>query len=158
MNNPVITVSHSDAAPLLEALGIVCPTGGSIEVNRSVTLRGVISKGEDTEANATCKALSLALVACLVRHLGAVREIAIDAALKAIIDGEKGITPADTIWAEALKGRIATALPKTPVSGRRTGKLIVERAPVSEAPSIELGTPEQLAVLQYVRSNPGARV
>ncbi len=120
----MITISHSDVAELLTLLGINCPPGQSMEVNETLNIRGVISKGVDTEANATVKTLSLATVGCILRHCGITRETAIDKALSAILSPEKD-NPADLQFAEAFKQAVAAKLPKMPVSGRRTGKLIV---------------------------------
>jgi hypothetical protein len=123
----VPTITHSQAADLLASLGIELVSMSSCNVDLTLRLQGTISKGADTEAAATCKALSLGLVACLLRHCGVTRETALDKALAAIKAGKDGVAPEDTAFAEALKERIATELPKTPVAGSRTGKLTVEQ-------------------------------
>ena len=120
----VQTVSFSDAAPILEACGIEVLAGESKQVNLTLELSGVVSKGLDTEASATVKTLSLATLGCILRHCGITRESAIDAALLAVSDPST-VTLADKAWAEEFKTRVANTLPKLTVSGRRTGKLAV---------------------------------
>lgn len=120
----VSTVSHSAAAEVLAAAGIELAPGDTMPVDITLNLSGTISKGMDTEASATVKTLSVASVACLLRCMGATREAGL-AQLLAIAGGSLQPTEADEAFAAEFKRRVAAELPPMPVSGRRTGKLVV---------------------------------
>jgi hypothetical protein len=127
-SKPQNVVTHSNAEELLSAIGIVCGEGKTIPVQRTVSLFGTISKGEASKADATVKGLSLNVVGCILRHCGATRQAALDAAMAAIKaasveDFEPD--PIDVQWATAFKARIGAELPQIEVSGRMSGSLMV---------------------------------
>lgn len=131
MNKSKSTITHSKAAELLSLLGVTCPAGETLNVDKVVRLQGTITKGEDYKADATCKALSLITVGCILRHCGITREFAIAAAIKAIWEAQDytlGNKPdaRDKEFAEEFKRAVAKELPQTQCDGKRTGSLLVE--------------------------------
>jgi hypothetical protein len=119
------TISHSEAAELLEQVGVIYAPGESAKVEKTIKISGVISAGIPTEKIATCNTLSLEMLGEILAACGVTREVGIAHGI-AVILGERSPSEAGKKWAQEIKELAACKLPKVPVAGRRTGTLAIE--------------------------------